>query len=100
MHGIFGRENREIPWSPGGLIARRAARGTLRRHARDGRSWEVRRPRSTGEAAEQNRAAGGGGGGGKGAGRGERGQQNACRTQSRDGRVKCAGARASSGSGG
>src|SRR3954452_12448035 len=99
MHGISGRENTEIAWSPGGLIAGRAARGTLR-HARGERWWEVRRPRSTCEAAEEHRATGGGGGGGKGAGRGERGQQNACRTQSRTRRVKCAWSRAPSGVGG
>src|SRR5215210_5876206 len=99
MHGISTRENREIPRSPGGLIAGRAARGTLRRYARDARSWEVRRPRSTCEAAEQRRRAGDGGGGGKGAGRGERGQQNAYRTLGRTRRVKCAGSRAPSGDG-
>ena len=47
MYGISMRENGEIAWLPGRLIAGRAARGTPRRHARDGRSWEFRRPRST-----------------------------------------------------
>jgi hypothetical protein len=35
-HGMYGssvRENREIPWSPAGLITERAAQETLRRHA-------------------------------------------------------------------
>ena len=72
----------------------RAARGTLRRQALDERPREVRRPRSTCEAAEQARLARGGGGGGKGAGQGERGQQNASRTQSRARRAQCAGSRA------
>jgi hypothetical protein len=67
MYGISSRENREVPWSPGGLIAGRAARGTPRRIARDERSWEVRRLRSTCEAAEQARFGGCGGGGGKAA---------------------------------
>jgi hypothetical protein len=31
MYGIFMRENREIPRSPAGLMAGRAAQGTLRR---------------------------------------------------------------------
>jgi hypothetical protein len=35
----------------------RAARGRLRPHARDARSWEVGLPRSTGEAVEQGRCA-------------------------------------------
>ena len=35
----------------------RAARGRLRPHARDVRSWEVGLPRSTGEAVEQGRCA-------------------------------------------
>src|SRR3954447_5812776 len=100
MYGISSRENREVPWLPGGLIVGRAVRGTLRRNARDERSWEVRRLRSTCEAAEQPRGGGCGGGGGKAAGRGERGQQNASRTQGRDRRVKCTGVRALSGSGG
>jgi hypothetical protein len=63
----------------------RAARGRLRPYVRDVRSWEVGLPHSTGEAAEQGRVSGCGGGGGKGAARGERGQQNALRTQSRVG---------------
>jgi hypothetical protein len=33
MCGIFMRENREIPRSPVGLMAWRAAQGTLRRDA-------------------------------------------------------------------
>ena len=33
MHGVFMRENREIPRSPVRLIAGRAAQGTLRRYA-------------------------------------------------------------------
>ena len=108
MRGSSVRENREVPWSPvvwsmmprpgwfaGWQIGgRRVVRGTHSRDALDERLWEVRRPRSTCEAAEQRRRAGGGGGGGKAAGRGERGQQNAHRTQSRGRRVKCAGSRA------
>jgi hypothetical protein len=31
MYGIFMRENREIPRSPAGWMAGRAAQGTLRR---------------------------------------------------------------------
>ena len=31
MYGIFMRENREIPRSPAGVMAGRAAQGTLRR---------------------------------------------------------------------
>ena len=72
----------------------RDARGTLRRYALDGRAREVGQARSTCEAAEQRRASGRGGGGGKGPAQGERGQQNATRTQSRARRVKCAGPRA------
>jgi hypothetical protein len=33
MYGIFMRENREIPRSPAGVMAGRAAQGTLRRQA-------------------------------------------------------------------
>lgn len=33
MYGVFMRENREGPCLPGGLIARRAVQGTLRRYA-------------------------------------------------------------------
>ena len=69
----------------------RAARGRLRPHARDARSWEVGLPRSTGEAVEQGRCSGCGDGGGKGAARGERGQHNTLRTQSRVRCVQCAG---------
>ncbi len=43
-----------------------AAPGSLRTHAGDERTWEVGRPRSTWEAAEQSRETGRGGGGGKG----------------------------------
>ena len=31
MYGIFMRENREVPLSPAGVMAGRAAQGTLRR---------------------------------------------------------------------
>jgi hypothetical protein len=31
MYGIFMRENREVPRSPAGVMAGRAAQGTLRR---------------------------------------------------------------------
>src|SRR2546426_1601601 len=48
-----------------------AAPGSSRTHAGDERTWEVGRPRSAWEAAEQSRETGGGGGGGKGAGQGE-----------------------------
>ena len=48
-----------------------AAPGSSRTHAGDERTWEVGRPRSTWEAAEQSRETGRGGGGGKGAGQGE-----------------------------
>ena len=78
-------------WQIGGW---RDARGTLRRYALDERAREVGQARSTCEAAEQRRASGRGGGGGKGPAQGERGQQNASRTQSRARRVKCAGPRA------
>jgi len=78
-------------WQVGGW---RDARGTLRRYALDERAREVGQARSTCEAAEQRRASGRGGGGGKGPAQGERGQQNASRTQSRARRVKCAGSRA------
>src|SRR5206468_1871687 len=81
-------------WHDGGW---RAVGGTPRRQAPDERRREVRRLRSTCEAAEQHRRAGGGGGGGKGAGQGKRGQQNASRTQSRARRVKCAWSRAPQG---
>src|SRR5664280_1156773 len=60
-------------------------------YARDERLWEVGQPHSTCEAAEQGRESGCGGGGGKGAGRGEHGQQDAPRTQGRNGCVTCAG---------
>ena len=33
MHGIFTRENREVPHSPVRVMAGRAAQGTLRRYA-------------------------------------------------------------------
>ena len=66
MCGIFMRENREVPCSSTPLITGWTARGTLRRHARDVRAWEVRHPRSTCEVAEQRRVSGGGGDGGKG----------------------------------
>jgi hypothetical protein len=75
MHGISMRENREIPRAPVPWCQGRAARERPRPQALDERSWEVRRPRSTCEVAEQRRAKlGRGGGGGKGAGQGERGQ--------------------------
>jgi hypothetical protein len=69
----------------------RAARGTLRRYALDARPREVRQARSTCEPAEQARGTGGGGGGGKGPARGEHGQANTSRTQSRIWRVKRTG---------
>jgi hypothetical protein len=75
-------------WQIGGW---RDARGTLRRHALDARPREVGQAHSTCEGAEQRRASGRGGAGGKGPARGECGQQNASRTQSRERRAKCAG---------
>jgi len=72
----------------------RDAGGTPRRYALDERAREVGQARTTCEAAEQRRASGRGGGGGKGPAQGERGQQNASRTQSRARRAKCAGPRA------
>ena len=33
MHRVFMRENREVPYSPAGLITGRAVQGTLRRKA-------------------------------------------------------------------
>jgi len=96
MHGIFVRENREIPRLPSHPKRMRAARRRLRPYARDERSWEVGSPHSTDEAAEQCRGTGGGGGGGKGATQGERDQQIASRTQCRARCVMCAGSRASS----
>ena len=96
MHGIFMRENREIPRLPSHPNGMRAARRRLRPYARDERSWEVGSPHSTDEAAEQCRGTGCGGGGGKGATQGERDQQIASRTQCRTRCVTCAGSRASS----
>ena len=84
-------ENREIPRSPVGLIARRAAQGRPRPQAGDERAWEVRQPCSTCEPAEQGHACGCGGGGGKGAGQGEHDRSNTPRTQSRTERVKRVG---------
>ena len=78
-------------WQIGGW---RDAGGTLRRYALDERPWEVGQAHSTCEGAEQRRDSGRGGAGGKGPARGECGQQNASRTQSRARRVKCAGSHA------
>src|SRR5581483_9467892 len=61
---------------------RRPVRGRTPSEPRDARRWEVRQPRSTGEAAEQGR--GRGGGGGKGADQGECEEGRKCRTQSRN----------------
>ena len=63
----------------------RAARGRPRPHARDARSWEVGLPHSR-RSRRKRPPCGCGDGGGKGAARGERGQQNAPRTQSRSAR--------------
>ncbi len=48
-----------------------ATPGSPRTQSGDGRTWEVGRPRSTWEAAEQSRETGGGGSGGKGTDQGE-----------------------------
>ena len=78
-------------WQIGGW---RDAGGTLRRYALDERPWEVGQAHSTCEGAEQRRDSGRGGAGGKGPARGECGQQNASRTQSRARRAKYAGSHA------
>jgi hypothetical protein len=53
MYGSSLRENREIPSLPVAVIGWRAVWATLRRYSQDERGWEVRRSRSTCEAAEQ-----------------------------------------------
>src|SRR5712692_1957385 len=62
------RRSRSQP-SPTAVSWRRGAAGSLRTHAADGRSWEVRQPRSTAEGLEQSSATSGGGTGGKAVGR-------------------------------